>query len=459
MNQKTPTVPEHVMPAPTHSEEPPRKPEAAKRKSGKGWIWLLVLIVAAAAAYYYWPKGGATAAGTAPSGGGSAKKGGKGGGLAPVVAVKATRGNIGVYIDSPGSIVPIYTVLLRSRVDGELMQIYYKEGDVVQKDAPLIELDPRPYQVALEQAEGQQARDQALLDNARVDLARYQTLLAQNAIPEQQLATQKALVDQYVGTVKTDQGMIDSAKLNITYCHIAAPITGKIGLRLVDPGNIVHASDTTGLLVITQMEPISAIFPVPEDQLPPVAKRFRAGEKLVVEAWDRDGRNKLAVGTLATMDNQIDPTTGTLKLRAMFDNKDNALYPNQFVRNRLLVEEKRGVVLLPTAAIQLTTTNQYVWMLKPDNTVTVRNITTGTAEGDQTEITSGLNAGDAVVMTGVDKLNEGSKVNVAGGDGGGGRGQGGSKGSGAAQSGAAPTTDTKQGKGGKRGDKPGGTQQ
>lgn len=465
MNQKSPTVPEHVAPAPTHGGEPPRPPEVKKPSSGKGWVWLVLLVGAAAAAYYYWPKGSATQAGTTPPGGASTGKK-KGGGNAPVVIVKAAKGNIGVYVDALGSVVPVYTVTVKSRVDGQLMQIYYKEGDIVQKGQPLIDLDPRPYQVAKEQAEGQSARDQALLDNAKVDLARYQTLLAQNAIPEQQLATQKALVAQYTGTVAIDQGAIDAASLNIVYCHIEAPITGKIGLRLVDPGNIVHASDQTGLMVITQIEPISAIFPVAEDMLPPVAKRFRAGQKLSVEAWDRDRRNKLAVGTLTTLDNQIDPSTGSLKLRAMFDNKDNSLYPNQFVNTRLLVEEKHGVVLLPTAAIQLTTNSKYVWMLKPDNTVTVRNVTTGTEEGQQSEITSGIEPGDTVIMTGVDKLNEGMRVTVGGGDGRGGGGQGrGGQGRGAGKSAPAdtpdgtPAADGQGPQGGKRGGKSGGKHQ
>jgi multidrug efflux system membrane fusion protein len=445
MNQKTPTVPEHMTPEPTHGAEPPRKPDGAQRKRSKGWIWLLVLIVAAAAAYYYWPKGSPAQAGTAPSGGSGAGK--KGGGLPPVVAVKAQKGSIGVYDDGTGNVIPIYTVLIKSRVDGQLMEVHYKEGDIVQKDQPLVDLDPRPYQVALEQAEGQLARDQALLANARVDQTRYETLLAQNAIPEQQLATQKALVEQYVGTVKTDQGMIDSARLNIVYCHITAPITGKAGLRLVDPGNIVHATDSNGLVVITQMDPISVIFTISEGQIPPVSKKFRAGQKLTVEAWDSDMSHKLSTGTLATLDNQVDTTTGTLKLRAEFDNKDYSLFPNQLVNARLLVEEKTGVTLLPTSAIQRTTSTVYVWLLKPDSTVTVRNITVGTTEGQQSEITSGLEPGDSVIMTGVDKLNEGSKVSV------------GSGGAAAGQGGAAPAAKGQQGKTGKGGGKSGGKSQ
>jgi multidrug efflux system membrane fusion protein len=262
------------------------------------------------------------------------------------------------------------------------------------------------------QTEGQLVRDQALLANARVDLTRYETLLAQDAIPEQQLATQRALVTQYEGTVKNDQGLLDAARLNVTYSHIPAPISGIVGLRLVDPGNIVHAADTTGMVVITQIQPISVIFTVGEDQLPPILQKLRAGQKLQVDAWDRELKNKIATGHLDTVDNEIDPTTGTLKLRALFDNENRALFPNQFVNARLLQQEKNGVTLLSSAAIQRNTNQIYVFLVKPDNTVTVKTITVGTTEGDNSEITSGLKAGDQVVMTGVDKLQEGSKVTV-----------------------------------------------
>ena len=291
------------------------------------------------------------------------------------------------------------------------MRVLYKEGDFVHQGDLLVEIDPRPFEVQLTQAEGQLIKDQALLDNARIDLDRYQTLLTQNAIPEQQLATQKALVQQDEGAVKTDQGQIDSAKLNLVYCHITAPITGRVGLRLVDPGNIVHASDTNGLLVITQIQPISVIFPIAEDQLPDVLRKIRAGERLGVDAYDRE-KKKLATGWLTTLDNQIDPTTATVKIRATFDNKDNALFPNQFVNARLLVEEKHGVTLVHTAAVQRNSQTTYVFLVKPDSTVTVRPITIGTTEGDDAEVSSGLSPGDVVVMTGVDKLQEGSKVRV-----------------------------------------------
>ena len=339
-------------------------------------------------------------------------KGGKSGAPAPipVVAAQAHTGNIGVYVTGLGAITPIYTVTVKSRVDGQLMSVHFKEGDLVKEGDPLIDIDPRPYEAAQLQAQGALVRDTALLANARVDLNRYTTLLAQDAIPEQQLATQRALVAQYEGSVTNDQGTLDAAKVNVAYCHIASPITGVVGLRLVDPGNIVHAADSNGMIVIAQIQPISVIFTVGEDQLPPILQKIRAGQKLTVEAWDRELKNKIALGVLSTIDNLIDQTTGTLKLRATFDNQNRSLFPNQFVNARLLQQEKTGVTLLPSAAIQRNTNDTYVYLIKPDNTVTVRDIKVGTTEGDQSEITSGLAPGDKVVMTGVDKLEEGTKV-------------------------------------------------
>lgn len=319
---------------------------------------------------------------------------------------------MGVYVTGLGAVTPISTVTVKSRVDGQLMSVHFKEGDLVHEGDPLIEIDPRPYQAVVVQVEGQLARDQALLANARVDLNRYTTLLAQEAIPEQQLATQKALVTQYEGTIKNDEGLLDAAKVNVVYCHITAPITGIVGLRLVDPGNIVHSTDSNGMLVITQIQPISVIFPVSEDDFPPILTEIRAGQKLPVDAWDRQNTTKLASGAFSTVDNEIDQTTGTVKLRAIFDNRNRTLYPNQFVNARLLQQEKTGVTLLASAAIQRNTTDTYVYLIKPDNTVTIRTIKVGAMEGDQTEITSGLAPGDTVVMTGVDKLQEGSKVAV-----------------------------------------------
>ncbi|MGP8243754.1 MAG: MdtA/MuxA family multidrug efflux RND transporter periplasmic adaptor subunit [Bryobacteraceae bacterium] len=406
-----------------------QRPAKAQKKSSR-WVWLIVLLAVGVAGYYLWPRASGTGTGEpTPT---SGKKGGKGG-IPPVVAIHATQGNIGVYITGLGSVTPIYTVTVKSRVDGQLMSVNYKEGDIVKQGADLIEIDPRPYQVALEQAEGNLLRDQALLANAKVDQARYETLLKQNAIPEQQLATQIALVTQDEGVVKSDQAAIDAAKLNLVYCHITSPISGQVGLRLVDPGNIVHASDANGMLVVTQLQPISVIFTVAEDQLPAVLPRWRAGQKLLVEAWDRAMQHKISTGYLDTIDNEIDQTTGTLRLRASFANPNYELFPNQFVNARMLVQQKTGVTLINTAAVQRTTSTTYVWLLKPDSTVTVVDIGTGTVEGDETEVTSGLKAGDAVVMTGVDKLVEGAKVVSQSGDqstGSGGRsGSGGGKGS------------------------------
>jgi len=371
----------------------------------RGWLWVLLLILAAAAAYRFWPRGGAQpATSTAPTAAGGRRGFG---GITPVVAVRATRGDIGVYITDPGAVVPVYTVTVASQISGYLVQVLYKEGQIVHQGEALAEIDPRPYQVQLETAQAALARDTANLDNARVDLKRYQTLLPLRAVPEQTVATQQALVKSDEGTLQTDQAQIDSAKLNLTYCHIAAPITGRVGLRLIDPGNYVQPSNS--LVVITQLQPITAVFPIAEDQLPPVIERWRAGQHLQVVASDRNMK-KLATGTLTTIDNQIDPTTGTVKLRATFPNTDNMLFPNQFVNAQLLVEEKHGITLVPTAAVQRNSQSTYVWLVKPDSTVTVRQIKEGTTEGNETEVSSGLNPGDVVVMTGVDRLQEGSKV-------------------------------------------------
>ncbi len=386
---------------------PANTPSASgSRRVSRRWLWLLLPLFLIAAAVYAYKVAKPPAANESAKGKG--KKGGDAG--TPVIAARARKGNIGVYLNGLGAVTPIYTVTLRSRVDGELMNIRYKEGDLVQKGDLLIEIDPRPFEVQLTQAEGQMAKDQATLANARIDLARYETLLKQNAIPEQQVATQRATVLQDEGIVKSDQGLIDSVKLNLIYCKITAPITGRVGLRLVDPGNIVHASDSTGLLVITQIQPISVIFTVAEDQLNGILRKKRAGQKLQVDIYDREMQKKIAQGTLETIDNEIDQTTGTVRLRAVSDNKDQGLFPNQFVNVRMLLEEKKGVVLVPGAAIQRTTNSTFVYLVKPDSTVTVRDVKIGTMEGDDSEITEGLQEGDVAVMAGADKLQEGSKV-------------------------------------------------
>jgi multidrug efflux system membrane fusion protein len=394
-------------------DRPPAPPEVKgepPRSSSRGWLWLLVLIaVVAAGAYFLWPKL-KPAAPPANGSTGAAGKKGRGPGILPVVAARASKGNIGVYISGLGNAIPICTVSVRSRVDGELDKVLYTEGQTVHKGDLLLEIDPRPYQVMLEQAEGQLLKDQATLNNARVDQDRYEKLLAQNAIPEQQLATQKATVISAEGAVKADQGAIDNAKLDLVYARITSPITGRVGLRLVDPGNIVHATDSNALVVITQIEPISVIFTINEGDLPPVMKKMRAGQHLKVDALDNLLHQKITTGVLETVDNQIDQTTGTVKLRARFENKDDSLFPNQFVNARLLVEEKTGVTLVPNAAVQRNTQSTYAWLVKQDQTVTVRPITLGVTEGDQTQVVSGLQPGDVVVTDGVDKLQEGTKV-------------------------------------------------
>jgi multidrug efflux system membrane fusion protein len=349
-------------------------------------------------AYFLWPKSTKAAPPPPPP--------------IPVVAATSHKGDIGVYYSGLGAVTPLATVTVKSRVDGQLMTVRYREGDTVHQGDLLVEIDDGPYRAALTQAEGQLMRDQAALENARIDLVRYQQLVPQKAIPEQQLATQQATVHQDEGVVKLDEGQIESAKVNLAYCKIAAPATGRIGLRLVDPGNIVQTADTNGLLVITQMDPISAIFTISEDQLQVVLKKMAAGQTLEVDAYSRDAKTKLAQGSLTTLDNQIDPATGTLKLRATFENAKGTLFPNQFVNARMLVQEKHGVTLVSTAAVQRNSQATYVYVVKADSTVTVRSIAIGTTEGDDSEVTSGLAPGEVVVMTGVDKLEEGTKVNA-----------------------------------------------
>jgi multidrug efflux system membrane fusion protein len=419
MSQPIPEIeaPEHpqvlLAPPPEHpTGEPPKSTSPATgenpKRGRRRWLYVAIIaVLALAGLWWYMSHRGAPASQKAGN-----TKGGRGAAPAtiPVVAAQAQTGNIGVYVTGLGAITPISTVTIKSRVDGQLMNVHFKEGDLVNQGDPLIDIDPRPYEAAVVQAQGALVRDQAMLTNARVDLTRYQTLLAQDAIPEQQLATQRALVTQFEGTVTNDQGVLDAAKVNLVYCHITSPITGVVGLRLVDAGNIVHSADTNGMIVIAQIQPISVIFTISEDQLPTILQKVRAGQKLPVEAWDRELKNKLAAGTLSTLDNVIDQTTGTLKLRAIFNNENRTLFPNQFVNARLLQQQKTGVTLLISAAIQRNTNNTYVYLIKPDNTVTIRNVMIGTTEGDQSEITSGLSPGDKVVMTGVDKLQEGSKV-------------------------------------------------
>ena len=293
----------------------------------------------------------------------------------PVAAAIARLGDLSRNLVALGTVTPFYTVTIKSRVDGQLMTVAFREGQIVRQGDLLIQIDPRPYQVQLQQAEGQLARDQANLTNAKITLERDKTLLADKVIAPQDYDNQAAVVGQYNGTIVADQSAINNAKLQLVYSRITAPITGRIGLRLVDPGNIVHATDAGGLAVITQLRPIAVLFSIPEDDLPKVRADLRAGQQLPVEAYDRTQKTKLADGTLMTFDNQIDTTTGTVRFKASFPNQDYSLFPNQFVNVKLLVDTDRNVVLIPTAAMQRSRIGNFVYVVKPDNTVEVRQVT------------------------------------------------------------------------------------
>jgi membrane fusion protein, multidrug efflux system len=326
-------------------------------------------------------------------------------------AATAQRGNIGIYINALGTVTALNTVMVRSRVDGQLIKVNYQEGQTVHAGDPLVDIDPTPFQAVLDQAEGQLARDTALLENARVDFDRYQEAFSKNAVPKQQLDTQIATVHQYEGIVKLDQGTVDNAKVQLGYCHIVAPISGKVGLRPVDAGNIVHASDTNPLVVITEVQPITVVFNVAEDSLPRIQEQLRKNRQLRVDVFDRTQQKKLSTGTLQTLDNQIDTTTGTLKLKAVFTNDDGALFPNQFVNVRVLVDTDEDVTLLSNTAIQRNAQSAYVYVVKPDQTVAMQPITVGPTDGNVSEV-SGLEPGAVVAADNFNRLTDGAKVTV-----------------------------------------------
>lgn len=359
--------------------------------------------------------------------------GGRGaGGSGPIAISTATAhaGDIGIYVNALGVVTPLKTVSISSRVQGQIVAVKYKEGQMVNVGDPLIEIDPGPNQAALTQAEGQLKRDSAILQNAKLDVDRYQEAYSSNAIPKQQLDTQLATVQQDEGTVKLDQGLLDNAKVQLDYCHITAPISGRVGLRLVDAGNMVQANGTAALAVIMQLQPITVIFNVSEDNLPQIREQLRAGEALSVDAFDRAQTRKLASGTLETLDNQIDATTGTVKFRAIFTNDDESLFPNQFVNARLLVKTLHDATLLPNAVIQRNAEGAFIYVLKPDQnapgtnmvgTVALQTITAGTTDGNVTAV-EGIDPGTVVAADSFNKLTDGAKVTVRQGRGGAGQG-------------------------------------
>jgi membrane fusion protein, multidrug efflux system len=339
------------------------------------------------------------------------------GSLQSVGAATVAPGNIRVVVNALGTVTPIATVTVQTQISGQLTQVAFTEGQLVNKGDFLAQVDARPYEIAKAQAEGQLAHDQGLLAQAQTDLKRYQGLVAQNSIARQQADDQQYLVEQYQGTVKLDQAQVDAQALNIAYCHIVSPVTGRIGLRLVDPGNYVQTSSSSNLAVVTQLQPITVIFSVPEDDLPDIMPQYNTGTALQVTAYDRANVKQLAIGKVSAVDSQIDTTTGTVKLRAQFDNADGALFPNQFVNAQLLVRTLENVVTVPTVAIQRGSPNgqqgSYVYVVNADNTVSVRPITIGPTDGSLTAVNTGLAAGDHVVVDGADRLREGLHVNVS----------------------------------------------
>src|SRR5215469_14372355 len=387
---------------------------ADKPSKNRWWLWALVLAGIVVGVWYFrgghTPSEAANPSAPAAAGRGRGGAGGMGNFSVPVVVAAAQRGDLPVYFNGLGTVTAFNTVTVHSRVDGQLVNVAYREGQYVHEGDLLVQIDPRPYQVQLEQAEGQLAKDQALRKDAQVNFERYKLLFDEGVIPQQQLDTQGSLVGQFDGAIKSDQSQVDNAKLQLTYSRITAPITGRVGLRLVDPGNIVHASDQNGIVVITQLQPISVLFSLPQDQLPQVSSKLRAGIQLNVEAYDRNDTQKIATGKLLTIDNEIDTTTGTYKLKSVFNNSDNSLFPNQFVNVHLLVDTMHNLTIVPASAIQRGPKGTYVFAVAQDNTVKMQDVTLTHSTGDVTGISAGLAPGEVVVVDGQDKLQNGSKI-------------------------------------------------
>jgi multidrug efflux system membrane fusion protein len=348
------------------------------------------------------------------------KPGATGGTIQPVAVSVATvaSGGITVRIPALGTITPLATVTVKTQISGTLQKILFKEGQLVKEGDPIALIDPRPYEAALDQAQGNLRRDQALLVEARLDLKRYEELITQDSVAQQQVDTQRSLVDQYIGTVASDEANIKTAKINLVYCHVTSPVTGRVGLRQVDQGNYVTPGDASGLVVITQLQPITAIFPIPEDNVTKVMQRLHDGATLTAEAYDRTNSAKLSDGKVLTVDNQIDVTTGTVKLRALFDNKDNTLFPNQFVNIQLVVEDLQNQVVMPNAAVHRGAPNgvtaTFVYLVNADGTVSVRPVTLGVVDGENVGVTAGVTPGQVVVTEGGDRLRDGVPVSVPG---------------------------------------------
>jgi multidrug efflux system membrane fusion protein len=389
--------------------------EQPRRSRSRWGLWVIGLVVVLGLTYWYFHSGkngsdSQGVAGRGPAGHGQGGPDGDQNQIVPVVVATASKGDLPVFFNGLGTVTAYNTVTVRSRVDGQIVKINFTEGQMVREGDSLVEIDPRPYQVQLEQAEGQLAKDQAQLRDVQVDYERYQQLFKAGVIPKQQVDTQQAQVGQFLGAIKADQGVIDNAKLQIAYSHITAPISGRVGLRLVDMGNIVHANDTTGLLVITQLQPIAVIFSLPQDQLSQVIGKMHGAGPLPVEAYDRDNSTKVATGKLLTIDNQIDTTTGTYKLKAVFSNERDTLFPNQFVNVHLLVDTKRNVTIVPTTAIARGPQGTYVYQTQNDSTVKIQPVTVTLTSGNSVAVGSGLRPGDSVVIDGQDKLQDGSKI-------------------------------------------------
>lgn len=402
--------------APPGGSAPPGAVPAAPpggRKPVRGWLWFVLIAALASGGYFYYDKYKERAA--AEKKAEEDKKGkGKGlGGPTPVVAVPARKDKIDVHLEGLGTVTPLRTVTVRSRVEGQLMRVHFQEGELVKQGQLLAEIDARPFQVMLQQAEGQLARDQALLANAKLDVERYRMLLEQDSIAKQQVDAQEALVRQYEGVVKSDQSQVENARLQLTYARITAPISGRVGLRQVDPGNIVRGADANGIVVITQLAPIAVLFTVPQDSLPALMKRVQSGDQLPVEAWDREQRNRLARGRLLAVDNLVDVATGTVKLKATFRNEDEELFPNQFVNVRLRLETLEDQTVILQSAVQRGGRGLFVYVVRDDMTVTARPVTLGPVDGPRVAVLKGIEPGERVVIDGIDRLREGMRVQLA----------------------------------------------